>query len=244
MCNGFNHAFNCKCGFGGDTSAPGDGVFRGLAFTRVSDERGWHTYQSDNQSDGFCRPTHCPECGIDVFFVRHNGGSVWLDGPLEWPWYKHPCLYREDQPRAAEGEDLVDPNTPLPQGSILGVIIHQRWSPTEKTTTAIIRCQNERDCVFMFLKRNGPKRVAGELVAVSEKDRTVTLVRSGRRIQILQKGFLLSGKECWHSTHGTSTFVSVERRNRDLVLVIKRNFTGRTWYLPLEQPILSDIDGI
>ena len=27
----------------------------------------------------FTRPTTCPECGDPVFFIRHNGGSVWVD---------------------------------------------------------------------------------------------------------------------------------------------------------------------
>jgi hypothetical protein len=37
------------------------------------------------------RPTKCPKCSQTVFFVEHNGGSVWFDelGP---PWAKHPCL--------------------------------------------------------------------------------------------------------------------------------------------------------
>jgi predicted RNA-binding Zn-ribbon protein involved in translation (DUF1610 family) len=34
----------------------------------------------------FTRPTKCPECGADVFFIRHNGGSVWVDELL------NPCL--------------------------------------------------------------------------------------------------------------------------------------------------------
>ena len=88
MCNGLNHAPNCECGFGGDTSAPGDAPFPGLELNKLSDDRGWYTYR---RNDSFCRPTKCPKCDrTDVFFVRHNGGSVWLDPPLGWPWYKHP----------------------------------------------------------------------------------------------------------------------------------------------------------
>jgi len=40
-----------------------------------------------NQSD-FCRPTTCPRCKQKVFFIRHNGGSVWVE-ELGWPWPKH-----------------------------------------------------------------------------------------------------------------------------------------------------------
>lgn len=37
------------------------------------------------------RPAKCPECRQMVFFVEHNGGSVWFDelGP---PWPKHGCF--------------------------------------------------------------------------------------------------------------------------------------------------------
>ena len=38
-----------------------------------------------------CGPSNCPVCGARVFFIRHNGGSVWLDD-LGWPWPIHPCF--------------------------------------------------------------------------------------------------------------------------------------------------------
>ena len=46
----------------------------------------WYHY-----AENFCRPTHCPICGAQVFFVRHNGGSVWFDS-LGKPWPKHACF--------------------------------------------------------------------------------------------------------------------------------------------------------
>ena len=36
----------------------------------------------------------CPVCDADVFFIRHNGGCVWLDS-LGWPWPKHECMLGE-----------------------------------------------------------------------------------------------------------------------------------------------------
>jgi hypothetical protein len=57
---------------------------------RSSGPREWATHD-------FCRPTSCPECGRNVFFIRHNDGSVWLDD-LGWPWPKHACF---DNPRTA-----------------------------------------------------------------------------------------------------------------------------------------------
>ena len=45
-----------------------------------------------------CRRTLCPRCRLHyVFFVRHNGGSIWFDylGP---PWPQHACFEKVDRP--------------------------------------------------------------------------------------------------------------------------------------------------
>jgi len=46
-------------------------------------------YRTENLNR--CYRTNCPECKAQVFFVRHNGGSVWFDS-LGWPWVRHPCF--------------------------------------------------------------------------------------------------------------------------------------------------------
>jgi hypothetical protein len=48
-------------------------------------------YSSDYTEKDFCQPTKCPKCEQKVFFIRHNGGSVWID-ELGYPWTKHPCM--------------------------------------------------------------------------------------------------------------------------------------------------------
>ena len=60
--------------------------------SRVNDYSNYNT-----ADESTCFGTTCPECGDAVFFVRHNGGSVWLDPPLGWPWYKHGCFYSEER---------------------------------------------------------------------------------------------------------------------------------------------------
>jgi len=45
--------------------------------------------------EDFSRTTTCPRCGAAVYFVRHNGGSVWLD-EMGYPWPKHPCFAAEN----------------------------------------------------------------------------------------------------------------------------------------------------
>lgn len=44
------------------------------------------------RSDSTCFSTQCPRCNDSVYFIRHNGGAVWLDSPLGPPWYKHICF--------------------------------------------------------------------------------------------------------------------------------------------------------
>jgi predicted RNA-binding Zn-ribbon protein involved in translation (DUF1610 family) len=42
--------------------------------------------------EDLCYSRECPECGEQVFFIRHNGGCCWIDPPLGPPWYKHSCF--------------------------------------------------------------------------------------------------------------------------------------------------------
>lgn len=98
MCNAWNHPADCTCGWGGEghlgssvgfTGSPADpaGCYtdaRGLAWLHAHD---------------VCRPTSCPRCQRQVYFVRHNGGSVWFD-ELGWPWPIHPCFASGTRPDA------------------------------------------------------------------------------------------------------------------------------------------------
>ena len=41
------------------------------------------SYANSIRSDeSTCFPTTCPKCHASVFFIQHNGGSVWVDPPL------------------------------------------------------------------------------------------------------------------------------------------------------------------
>jgi hypothetical protein len=51
--------------------------------------RGKKYYRSENIDR--CVFTYCPKCEGEVYFVRHNGGSVWFDS-LGRPWPKHGCF--------------------------------------------------------------------------------------------------------------------------------------------------------
>ena len=44
--------------------------------------RHFETATEARRFEDVCHPTRCPHCSCDVFFIRHNGGSVYVDhGP-------------------------------------------------------------------------------------------------------------------------------------------------------------------
>ena len=97
MCNAWNHAIGCNCGWGEGWSLGGPetdyvALLAGYQAGRkpgVSIVGGVACWSDPIE---FCRPTICAYCGAFVYFVRHNGGSAWFD-ELGYPWPKHDCYY-------------------------------------------------------------------------------------------------------------------------------------------------------
>ena len=94
---GHNHYSNCSCGwcsggwrggwrssFRGDFDSPPGGSSGGISNPYTVVEKSCDDTEC-------CYPTKCSICGASVFFVRHNGGSVWFDH-LGKPWPKHSCF--------------------------------------------------------------------------------------------------------------------------------------------------------
>ncbi|MEP4076493.1 hypothetical protein [Haloferula sp.] len=50
-------------------------------------------------------PTSCPRCEKPVYFLRHNGGSTWLDD-IPYPWPKHECFVPESSELPSAWHDL------------------------------------------------------------------------------------------------------------------------------------------
>lgn len=88
MCNAWNHSPGCTCAFGGGGYFGGSGGWSSPSIQPFAYREGAFISYRYDRSD-FCRPTRCPECNEEVFFIRHNGGSVWVNPPLGWPWPKH-----------------------------------------------------------------------------------------------------------------------------------------------------------
>ena len=104
-----------------------------------------------------CFLVPCPEgCGEEVFFIRHNGGTVWVDPPLGWPWPKHACIYEQrDSQRpttfAATNADLVPE---LQDTSLLGVVTETNVLPGKQTTFAKFKTSRDEQ-LDLQIKYNG-----------------------------------------------------------------------------------------
>lgn len=85
-CNAWNHALDCNCGFIGQPRYSRGDDFQHLRRLGAYPSRGLVSQYHD-----FTHSTICPKCGVSCFFIRHNGGCVWVDelGP---PWPRHACF--------------------------------------------------------------------------------------------------------------------------------------------------------
>lgn len=89
MCNAANHRAGCDCGWGQGTEQ----VFATTSRRHSGGKGGAYGgyLKSEYTGSDSMRWSTCPYCSLPVYFVRHNGGSVWLDelGP---PWPIHGCF--------------------------------------------------------------------------------------------------------------------------------------------------------
>jgi hypothetical protein len=123
-------------------------------------------------TESTCRLTRCEHCKRDVFFIRHNGGSVWLDPPLGYPWIKHACMYPEEV-RAGRSLALVSlPRNKASRGLLLAVVIQAKYGLTKKSTTLQL-ASGEADRWSAIVK-DDRQFLLGELVIIDRTARTVT----------------------------------------------------------------------
>jgi len=111
MCNAKHHSTGCTCGWGGEGHLGRPQVHSANTCRRLDWQHG---------GQDFTRPTKCPRCRGAVFYVRHNGGGVWLD-ELGSPWPKHACF--DDGPVEEQFRQSLAsiPNSPVFKN--FGVII-------------------------------------------------------------------------------------------------------------------------
>lgn len=169
MCNAWNHPPGCTCGWGGEGHAGagfGGGSWSGGSYAvppgrSYSGTREWHERD-------FTHPTRCPECGADVFFIRHNGGSVWVDPPLGWPWPKHACFDKPDEPTrtfsqwTAQSSGLTNPK--------LGIITSIIGDPRSAEPVLEVRFTDSSQASLILRWTPPDSSILGALVIVSQED--------------------------------------------------------------------------
>lgn len=79
-----------------------------------------------------------PALCAEVFFVRHNGGSVWFD-ELRWPWPKHGC-FDEDRYGIQLRRLLTEHRRA--SGQVFGVIIETETTWPGEGGRIVVRCND------------------------------------------------------------------------------------------------------
>ena len=126
----------------------------------------------------FTRSTRCPKCGQDVFFIRHNGGSVWVD-ELGWPWPKHGCF---DEPHTATS---VFANWSVKasgfENSKLGVVTCIRPASTPNNPDKLVEIKLSDEIKVGLFLRMMPEESAllGALVCISIENKLMLHERLG-----------------------------------------------------------------
>lgn len=82
---------------------------------------------SERRFEDVCHTTTCPQCGQSVFYLTHNGGSVWVD-ELGWPWPKHACFDHRPVPRWLSYFKKEQEHQARRKGTF-GVVQKARWVP-------------------------------------------------------------------------------------------------------------------
>lgn len=127
-----------------------------------------------------CRKTNCPVCSNDVYFIRHNGGSVWIEPPLGPPWAQHGCFEVKANKRTAIAPispELID-RFQASDGLITGVVCSSEISKDRMKTILAIAFGD--DAPLSVLVRGGADSFLGRLVVASATERQVYLADQPR----------------------------------------------------------------
>jgi hypothetical protein len=109
--------------------------------------------------DRVCHLTRC-RCGASVFFIRHNGGSVWINPPLGRPWDEHECEFVV-RPAKSLVERSYLKNRPT-KGHRIGVVTETDVNPNGTTSLVSIALGRSKPSKFVVQNRAG--FLAGHMV--------------------------------------------------------------------------------
>ncbi len=121
-----------------------------------------------------CYLTRCPICSAKVFFVRHNGGSVWLDGPLGAPWPKHGCFLDSQSNSPPNIQSAVAPSLPAEsreEGSNSAGVV--RFAKVEHGMTECILETGGSGAYFLHVKNNAGY-LLGQLCELNREENIIS----------------------------------------------------------------------
>jgi len=145
----------------------------GSARSEVYDYAGY-----SRSKESSCFLTTCPECGCEVYFIRHNGGSVWIDPPLGPPWYKHPCM--DNTYVAAKGvrSQVVSESAlakfTVRDGLIIGIVKEAEASFSKRCS--LINIEPGKDVSIVLLMKGNAGFLVGRLVLYDQRGKVVPWV--------------------------------------------------------------------
>lgn len=123
--------------------------------------------------DSECRKTNCPLCKQSVYFIRHNGGSAWIEPPLGPPWECHPCF--ESERRTAKADDIVSPELLAevePHDALITGVVQACEVGLDRSQTLLDILVGEDETVTLLLK-GGADALVGHLVILAPAERLI-----------------------------------------------------------------------
>jgi hypothetical protein len=133
---------------------------------------------SFKSAESQCFKASCNVCGQPVFFIQHNGGSVFIDPPLGPPWHRHGCMPVRTDRESPESEPTIGVVSSEAQrllgrvrGLITGVVVQADVSKCRKNTILTIAAA-ERE-LMVLLMRGGADYFLGKLVILRPAKRAV-----------------------------------------------------------------------
>lgn len=135
-----------------------------------------------------CWRTKCPRCGDSpIYFVRHNGGSVWFD-ELGQPWPIHGCF--ADDPASRALERIRTAAAGINRQTILGIMAANQVINSQ-IGLAVELFNGRRACVI--IASTTPLVVGSPIAVFRDADRSngVLLTEHNSRLPIL--GFIAAG---------------------------------------------------
>lgn len=138
-----------------------------------------------------CYLTKCQKCGDPVFFIRYNGGSVFIDPPLGPPWRRHPCMPerpRVDRPAVApppwnvlEAQKLLG----KVRGTVTGVVIEAEVSRGRKQTILTMAVADETTLVLLV--RGGADYFLGKIVVLRPAIQRLYSIENVAEVFVVEK---------------------------------------------------------